>query len=110
MYSETDLLYAIYPTTSEQNFISYPVKFFEAIITKTPIVVGENTVLADFVHKHGTGFIVNGDDITDIRRLVDNIRQNQGSLDKIKQNIGKIQFDYSWEQVVTNLDKIYKTK
>ncbi len=107
LYSEADLLYVIYPTTSDQYFTSYPVKFFEAIITRTPVIVGENTVLAEFVHSHDIGFVVNGDSVDDVRNLVDELRADRKLLNSKVDNIEKIQFDYLWEHVVSNLNKIY---
>lgn len=67
LYSETDVLYAIYPSTSEQYMTSYPVKFFEAIITEIPINVGKDTVIAEFVESRDIGFVVDGDSVEQIR-------------------------------------------
>lgn len=110
LYGQTDLLYIIYPTTSEQNIIGYPIKFFEAIITKTPMIVGEGTALAEFVRAHGIGFVVDGGDRDDIRALIASLRATPSLLEDKKANLEKIQFDYSWEHVVVNLDKIYEVE
>lgn len=108
LYSETDLLYALYPTTSIQYLTSYPVKLFEAIITKTPIIVSKGTVLEDFVKEYGIGFTVDGSNVEDIRDLVKYINENRYILDEKIENLEKIQYDYSWEEVVKNLDEIYR--
>lgn len=107
LYSETDVLYAIYPSSSEQYMTSYPVKFFEAIITKTPIIVGKDTVMAEFVESKDIGFVVDGDSVEQIRTLIQYIDNDREVLDRKTANLSKIQFDYSWEEVVTNLDRIY---
>ncbi len=107
LYGDADVSYVIYPTTSEQYLVGYPIKFFEAIITKTPPIVGEGTVLADFVREKDIGFVVNGNDINSIRNLVEILRANRETLKQKTVNLEKIQFQYSWEEVVTNLEQIY---
>lgn len=107
LYSTTDILYAIYPTTSLQYLISYPVKLFEAIITKTPIIVNKGTVLEDFINEYGIGFAVDGSDIGEIRRLINYIYCNKEVLLEKESNLAKIQYKFSWDEVVDNLDKIY---
>lgn len=107
IYSDTDISYIVYSKHNPQHMIGYPVKFFEAIITKTPIIVAKGSVLEDFVREHDIGFVVDGESVEEIKYLVSNINVNrQGLKEKIK-NIEKIQFNYSWEEVVKNLDKIY---
>ncbi len=110
LYGETDILYALYPMSAIQNQIAYPVKFFEAIITKTPIIVNKGTVLEDFINENNIGFAVDGSNIEEIRELVNYINENRNILDEKTRNLEKIQYDYSWEEVVKNLDSIYKTK
>lgn len=107
LYSDADVSYVIYSTTSEQYLTAYPVKFFEAIVTKTPPIVGEKTVLANLVKEKDIGFVVNGDDLNSVRELVNTLRQNRELLEEKMINLEKIRFDYCWETVVTNLDRIY---
>ncbi|MBZ2174080.1 glycosyltransferase [Schnuerera sp. xch1] len=107
LYSETDVLYALYPTSSIQYRTSYPVKFFEAIITKTPIIVNKETVLEDFINKHNIGFAVDGSNIEEIKKTIDYINNNRHILDEKMNNLENIQYDYSWEEVVKNLDEVY---
>lgn len=107
LYSEADILYALYPITSIQYRTSYPVKLFEAIITKTPLIVSKGTVLEDFVLNHDIGFIVDGSNVEEIRELVNYINDHKYVLEEKMENLEKIQYDYSWEEVVKNLDKIY---
>lgn len=108
LYSEADILYALYPTSSTQYLTSYPVKLFEAIITKTPIIVSKGTVLEDFVQENDIGFVVDGSSIEDIRSLIEYINENRYVLDSKFKSLEKIQFDYSWEEVVKSMDEIYK--
>ncbi len=107
LYSEADLLYVIYPTSSMQYLNSYPVKFFEAILTKTPVIVGKNTVLEKFVKKHDIGFVVDGDNVDDVKKLIRYINENKYILQGKTKNLEKIQYNYCWEEVVKILDNIY---
>ncbi|QAT62004.1 glycosyltransferase [Acidilutibacter cellobiosedens] len=106
-YSEADLLYVLYPTTSMQYTTSYPVKLYEAIVTKTPVIVGKGTVLNNFVNKYGIGFTVDGSNINEIRDLIEYLNNNRNVINEKIRNLEKIQYDYSWNDVVKNLDKIY---
>lgn len=107
LYSEADLIYALYPIDNLQNKISYPIKLFESIITKTPIIVSKDTVLEDFIMKYDIGFVVDGTSIEDINELIIYINENRQLLNEKTRNLEKIQFDYSWDEVVKNLDEIY---
>lgn len=108
LYNEADILYALYPNNTIQNRTSYPVKLFEAIITKTPLIVSKGTVLEEFILNHDIGFVVDGDNIEEIRELVSYINNHKYVLDEKMKNLEKIQYNYSWEEVVKNLDKIYE--
>jgi len=107
LYNEADLLYVIYPTSSMQYLTSYPVKFFESIITKTPVIVGKNTVLEKFVRKYDIGFVVDGDNIEDVKKMITYIGENKNILENKIKNLEKIQYNYCWEEVVKHLNKIY---
>lgn len=108
LYNTTDVLYAVYPMDSVQNKKSYPVKFYEAIITKTPIIVNKGSILEEFLYDNDIGFVVNGEDINEIRDLIVSISQNREILDKKRGNIDKIQYQYNWQQVIKNIDQIYE--
>ena len=107
LYGNTDILYIMYPMDNIQNKMSYPIKFFEAIITKTPVIVSKGSVLEEFIMKNDIGFAVDGKNINEIKDLVNHINNNRQILEEKLINLEKIQFDYSWEEVVKNLDTIY---
>jgi len=108
LYSEADILYALYPMNTLQNRIAFPVKFFEALITKTPIIVSKGSILEDFVLKSDIGFVVDGNSQKEIKKLIEYINNNRNVLCLKRKNIEKIQYKYTWEKVVGELDKIYK--
>lgn len=107
LYSQTDVLYAIYPMNIMQNKESFPVKFFEAIITKTPIIVNKGSILEQFLKENDIGFAVDGSKIEEIRKLISYINDNRYLLNEKVKNLEKIRFKFSWEEVVVNLNGIY---
>jgi glycosyltransferase involved in cell wall biosynthesis len=108
LYSQTDILYAVYDSSIENWKKGYPIKLYEAILTKTPIIVCKGTALEKFVNENDIGFTVDGRNIEEIRSLIEYIKNNRQILDEKTRNIEKIQYNYSWETAVINLDKIYK--
>lgn len=107
LYSQTDILYALYPMNTIQNKMGYPVKFFEAIITKTPVIVSKGSILEEFLKENDIGFAVDGSNVEEIRKLIIDIINDRSLLDKKLKELDKIQYNYTWDKVVKNLDKIY---
>ena len=108
LYSQIDVLYAVYPIT-EQNKVGLPVKLFEAIVMKTPVISNRNIALGDFLTEKNIGFTVDGNDVDEIKRLVEMIGKDRSLLQEKIDSIEKIQYSYSWNEIVKNLDKIYKS-
>ena len=107
LYSEADLLYVVYDMKNENWKNAYPVKFFEAIITQTPVIVSKGSILEKFLEKNDIGFVVDGDDVEEISSLLYKIDKNRNLLEEKKNNLNKIQYKYSWDSVLNNFDKIY---
>lgn len=108
LYNNTDVLYAVYPMNTLQNKMSYPIKFFESIITLTPIIVSKNSVLEEFIKKYDIGFIVEGNNILDIKRLINEINDNKHLLTEKVNNLKKIQYKYDWNSSIRNINQIYR--
>lgn len=107
LYSNADIIYCVYSMDNLNWKTAYPIKFYESIVTKTPIIVSKGSVLEKFLKDHDIGFAVNGENVEEIRKLIICISENKYVLEEKVKNIEKIQFDYSWEKMVGNLDKIY---
>lgn len=107
LYSETDLLYAVYPIDNYQNRIAYPVKFFEAIASKTPIIVSKGTILEEEVIKNNIGFVVNNKSVKDLFVIITNLLEDKQLLQEKRSNMELIQEKYQWKTIVDNLNKIY---
>lgn len=107
LYNNTDILYAVYDASINNWKSGFPIKLYEAIITKTPIIVNRGTALEEFVSENKIGFIVDGRNPEEIKSLINYINYNRNVLNEITENLEKIQYKYSWETVVKNLDAIY---
>jgi len=108
LYSQADLLYIVYDMRVENWKNGYPVKFYESIITKTPVIVCRGSVLEEFLKEHDIGFVVDGSNVEEIKQLLEYIRDNRHVLvEKIK-NLEKIQYEYTWNSVVNNLNRAYE--
>lgn len=107
LYSTADILYVVYPMDNLQNKLSYPVKFYEAILTNTPVIVSKGSVLEKFLCDYDIGFVVDGNDKESIRKVVNEIIIDRDIIGKKKSNMKEIQFNYTWDSVVKNLNNIY---
>ena len=110
LYNNTDILYAVYDTNgidSENWKNSMPIKSFEAIITATPIIASKNTVLGEFVEKNNIGFTIDIRKEGEFEVLIERIIKNKNLLKEKIDNIKKIQYMYTWDNVIKNIDKIY---
>ncbi|MDR5658761.1 glycosyltransferase [Serpentinicella sp. ANB-PHB4] len=108
-YSEADIIYAVYPKKNIQHMNSYPVKFYEAIITATPIIVSKGSILEKFVIDEDIGFVVDGDKINNIKNVIEYLVNNPEIIYQKKNRIEKLKHKFTWEEIVGNLDYIYSS-
>ena len=92
---------------AENDRNAYPTKFFEAIITKTPMIVADGTVIADFCKENGIGVAIGRKYKKELRNIFSAIIEKRGILEQMACKEEKIREEYLWESVVTNLDEIY---
>lgn len=105
IYRDTDILYCSYNPEIDNWKNSYPVKFYEAIITLTPIIVSEDTKVGDFVKKYKIGEVVVYNNESSINEAISKIINN---YDKYVKNLEIISDNYKLENIILNLDKIFK--
>ena len=107
-YENSDIVYIVYNKGNKNDETAIPTKLYEAIIAKIPIIVGENTAMADFVNKYDIGFTVDGTDYISIKKILLSIIKNPQILREKATNINKISNDFTWDEISKNLDRIYK--
>lgn len=104
IYRNTDILYCSYNPNVENWRNAYPVKLYEAIITLTPIIVTENTVVGDFVNKNKVGAVVEYNNIDSIKKAILQVKNNYQTY---VNNLRKISDKYKWEEIVKKMAIIY---
>ena len=105
IYRNTDILYCCYNPNIENWKNAYPVKLYESIITLTPIIVSEGTLAGEFVKKYKIGKTVHYNNSASISSAIDELKNNYNNY---VENVKIISQNYKWENIVQNLDIIYK--
>lgn len=104
LFQDTDVLFCGYDTNNINWKNAIAVKFYESIITLTPIIVFENSVMGNLVKKYGNGFLINKNNVESFKKTFKTI--NVDNINRIKKNIKKIQYDFIWEEIIKNIDFI----
>lgn len=109
LYQNTDLLFCGYNPDDQQYRQKdlEAVKFYEAIVTGTPMIMTEGISMGDKVKKFGFGFVVNPNDSKAIRDIVLKVRDNRQLLKECADRMLDKADDYKWETAVQVLDQIY---
>jgi glycosyltransferase involved in cell wall biosynthesis len=61
LHDDVDLIYAVYDRFDRNCQLAMPTKFYEALITKIPIMVSKGTYVGDLVERIGIGIAVDGE-------------------------------------------------
>jgi len=108
LYEETDLLYVVYDKNIDNQKYGIPIKGYEAIYTLTPVIAQHGSYFANFVKKHDIGFVINGNNLNELRNIIVKVKTNRALLKKKEDNIRKIQNFYLWENQAEKLKLFYK--
>ena len=107
LYNNCDISFCVHMNDDENDRQAFPTKFYESINALCPVMVQEGTLMADFVLAHDIGICVDWAKKGSIYNAVLNIISDINILKKYQNNMAKIRDDYTWENVVKNLDIIY---
>ncbi len=69
VYTDVDVIWAVYPNKDFNVKYAISNKFFESIYLKIPCIYAQNTKLGDYVTQHNIGMVVDPYDIHDIQQL-----------------------------------------
>lgn len=105
IYRNTDILYCVYDPQNYNWKTSFPVKFYESIITATPVIVAKNTDIENFVKINKNGESVEYGNAQELEKTITKIIDNYNDYEK---NIQIIKHKYTWKDVEKNLDMIYR--
>lgn len=105
LVSETDVIWAAYPSKDFNVKYAISNKFFEAMVFNKPGIFSENTRLGKFVGEKNIGFTVDPYDVSSIEKLFEYLQNNGGEI--IKTTKKKLKAfapeDVFWEDEEQNL-------
>jgi glycosyltransferase involved in cell wall biosynthesis len=103
-----DMLFSIYdPEIPLYRFASSN-KLFEAMMLSKPILVSENTSMADIVIKENCGLVVPSKNVEYIQKAILKLKSNPDLGEKLGKN-GRIAYEksYNWDEMSRRLINIY---
>ena len=108
LYRNTDMLFCGY----DSNNINYQgdtevIKFYEAIVTATPMLMTSGLGMAKKVEDMQIGFVVDTTNSKEIKQAVEMIKTDRTLLEKWRRNMVNVSDDYKWSEAVKILDNIY---
>ena len=108
IYNNTDVSFIAYdPSNPNYQGDFEPVKFYEAIFTKTPIIATESLKLGKYVSTKNIGIAVDTRSEEKIREAIISFRDNSDFRKQAKENMEKLAGKYDWGNAVKILDEIY---
>lgn len=108
LYQTIDVLFCGYDNKNPnfQEDIN-SVKFFEAIITQTPIIMTDGIFMAEEVRRLKIGYTVDTTNAEQLKIIVNHILEAPSELREFQENMKKITPNYKWENEVKVLEQIY---
>lgn len=103
LFNGIDLLFCGYDVSNINWKNAIAVKFFEGIITLTPMLVFKDSKMGELVLKNKIGFVIKNNTIKDFKEVINNISFHD--IFEKQTNLKKIQYNYTWDKVIDNLLK-----
>lgn len=94
-YEETDLNYIVYGNSKKNSTKTYPVKFYESLYLNIPVIVTDNSLMAEFVKKYDIGFVVKEPLEENLEEIFKTLTKEELKIKR--ENISKNNFGCSWE-------------
>lgn len=109
LYANTDVVYAGYRPYSDTRECAEVVKFFECIITGTPIILTEAyTGMGDRINKYGFGLTCDTLKVGEVRAAILKLKEDNAFWNKCRENEMKESYKYDWKNEVKTLDRAYQ--
>lgn len=107
LYKNTDVTFAYYPGSA--GAISMPNKFYESIITETPIIANAKTEFGEEVEKNGFGYSLLGKNLEkELEEVLNKLVNGKNEKENIVNNMRRQKENYFWEANEQTLEDIYK--
>ncbi len=101
---EVDYIVSIYPTDNLNNYYASPNKLYDAIHTRTPLIIGDNVKVSEFVAEKRLGIVITESLLADPKSLGALLLANRHSFDIDKALIER----YSWENFEDELIRVHR--
>jgi glycosyltransferase involved in cell wall biosynthesis len=106
LYNETDVVFAFYPTQISE--LSMPNKFYESLLSCTPMIVNGESEFGKIVKEHGWGFVFEESDLEEsLRSFFQRLPSLGRELGAIRDRMMRDRETYSWERNEIELKLIY---
>lgn len=109
LYADSDIVYAGYRPNALGHAVCEVVKFFECILTGTPIIMTEAlTSMSSRIQKHGYGLTCDTRDVEAVRAAVLKLKNDRAFRQQCADNERADASQYSWQEAVKVLDQVYQ--
>lgn len=106
---KSDILFRFSDPIIPKTKYESPNKLFESMMCQKPIIVSDNSSMADIVRKENCGLVVPYGDVEGIRSAIISLRDDKQLYDKLSRNGRKAYDDkYSWSIMEQRLVKAYR--
>ncbi len=105
----TDILFAFYNPAIPNNRYASPNKLFEAMMCAKPIIVNDNSSMADIVREENCGLVVPYGDVNAIKHAIFTLKNDPILCKHLGENGRKAyEVKYSWEIMKERLLEVYR--
>lgn len=108
LYENTDILFCGYdPTITNYQGDTEVVKYYEAIITGTPMIMTKGIGMGEKVEKMDIGAAVDTRNQEELKDVIQELLVNRSQLERWRNNMQQIADRYQWSSAVVILNEIY---
>lgn len=104
IYSETDIIWAAYPSNDFNVKLAISNKYHESLHFGVPAIFSKGTKLGEMVESSNAGYCVDCYSVEDIKRVIIEYRDNQEKYSKLfKDNLSKLKYNENknWEEEIS---------
>jgi hypothetical protein len=102
---EADYILCVYAPVNQNNINASPNKIYDAIQTRTPVIINREIQVADFVREQRLGYVLPAYEVQDYPTLVNQLQEQKKSFtfsDELAET-------YTWERVEERLLKAHQS-
>ena len=103
LFRNCDLLYSVYDINNLNWRMAFPVKFFEAMASGTPVIASKDSSYGKLVEEKNIGYTVEWNNIKAIRETILCSIKNKDEYEVKRSNCINLKNEYSWEGKINEL-------